>query len=178
MSFDRQEKRLSLTIENRGTMPDQAGIPEREAPMLNPEKIKIMHQMTLFEQKAGQQEMRMSRYYRTDYIRLQMLKTIVCVTVAYLLLAFLAAFYNMEYLISNAMALDYGSLAWELLSIYVLLLAAYLLLSAMLFVNRFDQSRKDLNAYYQGLKRLREMQREEEEFDEPPEGDEYYDDDL
>ena len=52
--------------------------------MLNNEKIILMTNLSLYEQK-NQKEIKTSKYFRGDYMSLKMLKSFLCITVAYLL---------------------------------------------------------------------------------------------
>lgn len=90
--------------------------------MLNNEKIKLMTKLAVYEQKEGREDIKLSRYYKTDFIRFQILKSIVCVTISYVIVLGVLAFYNMEYLITNAVSMNYGALITYIVAIYVLLL--------------------------------------------------------
>lgn len=48
--------------------------------MLNDRKIRLMTKLALYERKEGKEDIKLSKYYRTDYVRLQVLKTVVAVT--------------------------------------------------------------------------------------------------
>lgn len=133
--------------------------------MLNNEKIKLMTKLAVYEQKEGREDIKLSRYYKTDFIRFQILKSIVCVTISYVIVLGVLAFYNMEYLITNAVSMNYGALITYIVAIYVLLLAIYILGSILLYSIRFDQSRKRLGRYFHNLKTLRQMYEKEEKPD-------------
>ena len=67
--------------------------------MLNEEKIKIMNKLAMYEQGEGKKYLPVSRYYRSDYIGLAMIKNFFLVTIGYcLILAGIAAYFA-EYLI-------------------------------------------------------------------------------
>ena len=69
--------------------------------MLNEEKIKIMNKLAMYEQGEGKKYLPVSRYYRSDYIGLAMIKNFFLVTIGYcLILAGIAAYFA-EYLIDN-----------------------------------------------------------------------------
>ena len=60
--------------------------------MLNEEKIKIMNKLAMYEQGEGKKYLPVSRYYRSDYIGLAMIKNFFLVTIGYcLILAGIAA---------------------------------------------------------------------------------------
>ena len=51
--------------------------------MLNEEKIILMTQMASYEENEGKKNMAIGRYFRSDYIAIQVLKSILCATIAY-----------------------------------------------------------------------------------------------
>ena len=50
-------------------------------PMLNEEKIRIMTRAAIYEQGKGEEDIKITSYSRSDYIRYNMLKTLIGVTV-------------------------------------------------------------------------------------------------
>ena len=78
--------------------------------MLNEEKIKIMNKLAMYEQGEGKKYLPVSRYYRSDYIGLAMIKNFFLVTIGYcLILAGIAAYFA-EYLIDNVHKMNLVSL--------------------------------------------------------------------
>ena len=51
--------------------------------MLNEEKVILMTQMASYEENEGKKNMAIGRYFRSDYIAIQVLKSILCATIAY-----------------------------------------------------------------------------------------------
>ena len=84
--------------------------------MLNEEKIKIMNKLAMYEQGEGKKYLPVSRYYRSDYIGLAMIKNFFLVTIGYcLILAGIAAYFA-EYLIDNVHKMNLVSLGVEAVS--------------------------------------------------------------
>lgn len=87
--------------------------------MLNEEKIKIMNKLAMYEQGEGKKYLPVSRYYRSDYIGLAMIKNFFLVTIGYcLILAGIAAYFA-EYLIDNVHKMNLVSLGVEVILGYV-----------------------------------------------------------
>lgn len=55
----------------------------KELFMLNEEKIKIMNKLAMYEQGEGKKYLPVSRYYRSDYIGLAMIKNFFLITIGY-----------------------------------------------------------------------------------------------
>ncbi len=131
--------------------------------MLNNHKIRLMTKIAIYEKEDGKEDIRLGKYYRVDYVRYQLLKTIVAVTCGYLILVLLTILYNMEYLIAEAVKLDYAAIGRTMLGIYLVLLLAFSGIAVLGYTIKYNRSRKKLAKYYRMLKRLRTIYREEKE---------------
>lgn len=130
--------------------------------MLDNNKIKLMTKLAIYEKNEGQEDIKLSKYYKTDYIRYQIIKSIVSVTVSYLLILLMVAFYKSEYLIQEAVKLNYKVIGLKVLGIYLILLTIYIFGSIALYSFKFDSSKKRLFKYRKNLKRLRQFYNNEE----------------
>ena len=145
--------------------------------MLNEEKIRLMTRLSVYEQGEGKEDIRLSKYYRSDYIRYQILKTVLCGTIAFLIIIGLVILYHTEFLIQNALVLDYKSIATYALTVYGLVLVIYILFTILLSSIRFRRSRKRLGVYYRGLRQVEEICAAEDEKSRPAKGEEDPEDD-
>ena len=69
--------------------------------MVNEEKVKIMNRLAMYEHGEGRKYLPGSRYYRSDYIGLALIRNFFLVTIGYVLgLAGVAAYFS-EYLMDN-----------------------------------------------------------------------------
>ncbi len=129
--------------------------------MLNNDKIRIMTKLAIYENKSGKEDIKLSQYYKRDYIRLQILNTVVFTTIGYLLVLLLVGVYQSEYLIAEVVKLDYKSIGLYILGIYVMLLTIFTLCTIIGYTIKFESSRKKLAGYNKGLKYLRKIYDEE-----------------
>ena len=130
--------------------------------MLNNKKIRIMSKLAIYEQNEGKDDIKLSKYYRLDYIRLHLLQDILSVTIAYILVAGMIIFYHMENLIENAFKMNYKELGMRALGIYLIVVFLYGICSVMASTIKYNRSRKKLLRYFKSLNTLREVYREEE----------------
>lgn len=130
--------------------------------MLNNRRIRIMTKLTTYEQKEGKEDIHLSKYYKSDYVRLQILKTILASTMGYLLLLVIIAIYKAEFLIENAVTLDYKALFSVILGYYIIILTISIIVTLIGYSIKYDRSRKHLEVYYRMLKKLRLMYKEED----------------
>lgn len=129
--------------------------------MLNSKKIRLMTKLAVYENKDGKKDIHLSKYYKTDYVRYQMLKSMISATVGYLLVLALVGVYKMEYIIKNAVTLDYKSVGTYILGIYIMVVTVYGLGSVLIYSLKYDASRKKLAKYYKLLKRLNKIYKDE-----------------
>lgn len=130
--------------------------------MLNEKKIKIMTKLAIFEESESKQDIKLSKYFKTDYMRLHLLKTIISVTIGYLLILAMVIVYNAEYLISHAVQLNYKTIGIEVLGIYIIILTCYILVSIIAYSIKYNSSRKNLSLYMKNLKLLQKFYHDEE----------------
>ena len=132
--------------------------------MVSEQKVRMMIRLAEYESHEGKQDFARTKYYKMDYIRLQILKTLVCVTCAVVLIAVIAGLYNMEYLITNALELDYISIGRTYLVIYILLLGLFSFVTVSVSSLQYEASKKRVKEYYLVLQELiRYYEKEEEE---------------
>lgn len=130
--------------------------------MLNNEKIRVMTKLALYEQKEGKEDIKMSKYYRTDYVRFEVLKTVVNITIGYALILIMIGIYKAEYLISNAVTLNFPRIGQYILGFYIIIMTIYVVSSIIGYSLKYDKSRKSLGKYYKVLKRLINICNEED----------------
>ncbi len=135
---------------------------ERGVWMINIRKTRLMTKLALYETGEGREDIRLSKYYKTDYVRLHILKTILAVTVGYLLILLMVALYKSEYLIAQAVNLDYKAIGVTVLVIYVVLVTVYVVGAIIGYSIQYDLSRGKLTRYFRILKIMKKIYREEE----------------
>lgn len=140
--------------------------------MLSYRKIRLMTQLAIYEKKTGREDMKLGRYYQSDYTRLNVLKTAITVTIAYVFILAIVAFYKIEYLLDNALTLDYASLGKTILIIYVCLMGVYLIAALFGYSRYYQYSRKKLGRYFKMLGRMREIYAEEDGYTVSEDGEE------
>ncbi|NLL73004.1 MAG: hypothetical protein GX237_05700 [Clostridiales bacterium] len=128
--------------------------------MLNFKKVRLMTKIAVYEKKDGKEDIHLSKYYKTDYVRLQVLKSIISVTVGYGLIIAMILFYKMEYLVRNAITLDYKLIGTYILGFYLMVITLYGLGSFLGYSMKYDASRKKLSRYFKLLKRLEKVYNE------------------
>lgn len=136
---------------------------KRGVTVLNEKKIRIMSRLASYEKKENQEKFRQTGYYKSDYIRYNLLKTIVSVTIGYVLTLGLLAFYNAEFLITNAVTLNYKAVVGKALAVYFILLVVYIIVTIGIYSLKYDKAHKFLGKYFKMLGVLRKFYKDEAE---------------
>ena len=132
--------------------------------MLNNRRIRIMTQLAIYEKKEGKPDFKLARYYKTDYARMQALKSILWATVCFVIGIGVFAIYKLEWLLDNLMTMDYKELGWKLLGAYIAVVSIYVIGSIFGYSIYYTLSRKKLNRYYKLLGKLKSIYKEEDEY--------------
>ena len=134
--------------------------------MVNMRKVRLMTKLAIYEKKEGKEDIRLGNFFRRDYVRLKNLQNIVTVTIGYLLILGMIGAYRMEYLISEAVNLDYVGIGKLILGVYVIIITIYVMVALVGYGLYYDYSRKKLSKYFRMLRLLRSIYQKEEDMTE------------
>ena len=130
--------------------------------MLNEEKIQIMKKLAMYEQGEGKKYLPVSRYYRSDYIGLALIKNFFLVTIGYcLVLAGIAAYFG-EYLVDNIHKMDLVAVGRNAVIGYVVVLVVFSVATYIQYSVRYHKAKKSVKEYYQELTQLNKIYSREE----------------
>lgn len=130
--------------------------------MLNEEKVKMMNRLAMYEQGEGKKYLPVSKYYRTDYIGLALIKNFFLVTIGYgLALVGLAAYFG-EYLMENIHKMNLVRMGIYILVGYAGVLLLYSLVTYIQYSVKYHRAKKSVKRYYEELTRLEKIYGREE----------------
>lgn len=130
--------------------------------MVNEEKVRIMTKLAAYEKGEGKSYLPISKYYRTDYIGLALIKNFFLISIAYVTLAGLVALYFLEELLENIHKMNLVKLGVKVIIGYVLLLAAYSVIVYVVQTVKYSRAKKSIKNYYMQLGRLTKIYAKEE----------------
>lgn len=122
--------------------------------MLNEERVKLMTRMASYESGEGKKNMNIGKYFRGDYISMQVLKSIISSTIAFGICFALYLFYDFEHFMQDIYQMDLVQFAKDVLLIYVVVVAGYSLVTYIIYSIRYKKARKSLKKYYNNLRKL------------------------
>ena len=121
--------------------------------MINEEKVKIMTRLAMYEQGEGRKYLPISKYFRSDYIGLALIKNFFLVTIGYaMILAGLGAYFG-EYLLDNIHKMDLMALGFYVIAGYAALLVLYTILTYIQYSVKYYRAKKSVKGYYEELTR-------------------------
>lgn len=122
--------------------------------MLNEERIILMTRLASYEQKKGKKNIQISRYFRSDYLIMQMLKTVLYATVAYVMLLGLYVLYHFETLTENLYQMDLIGFVQKIVMAYGVVTVASCVVTYIVYSFRYRRAKKSLKVFMQNLKKL------------------------
>lgn len=130
--------------------------------MINEEKVKIMTKIAMYEQGKGRKYLPVSKYYRSDYIGLALIKNFFLVTIGYIMAVAAVAVYFGEYLMENLHKMNLVSMGVYIIVGYVAALVGYSILTYIQYSVKYYKAKKSVKEYYIQLTELSKIYTREE----------------
>lgn len=125
--------------------------------MINEEKVKIMTKLAMYEKIEGKKNLPISRYYRTDYVGLALIKNFFLVTIGYGLILMAVAVYFSDYLMNSIHKMNLINTGIYILGGYVILFVVYTIVTYILYSVKYYLAKKSVRKYYEELTRLNKI---------------------
>lgn len=122
--------------------------------MLNERKIRLMTKTAIYEKNKGKDDMKLNMYTGSDYVRFNILKTVLGATVTAILVFAMFIFYEMEQVMTDVMKLDYYKIGREALTLYIIFVVAYAIIAFFVYQHRFSKAKKRLKKFRQNLEKI------------------------
>lgn len=129
--------------------------------MLNEERIKLMTRMAAYEENEGRHNMTVGNYFRSDYISLQVMKSIISATLSFAIVVGIYVFYHFETVMKEIYQIDLLEAGRKLLLAYVIFTGIYTVISYLVYSYRYNRVKKSLKKYYSHLVELSELYEED-----------------
>lgn len=122
--------------------------------MLSQERIKLMTKMAAYEENEGKKYMSIGSYFRSDYMGMQVIRSVICGTLAFFLLAGLYVYYHFVTMMQDIYKMDLLLLGRRVLFYYIVFIAAYSVITYVIYSFRYSRAKRSLKHYYYHLKQL------------------------
>lgn len=132
--------------------------------VINEEKVRIMTKLAIYETTKGRKQLNISKYYKRDYVRYNMFKTIVASTLAFVILITIYVLVNAEEVMLWLNDADILHEAAKIGIIYLVFVVCYVLIARFVYAHKYEKVKPDVIQYNHNLKKLKEFyDREEKE---------------
>ena len=113
-----------------------------------------MTRMAAYEENEGKKYMSIGSYFRSDYMGLQVIKSVISSTLAYLIILGLYIYYHFETFMQDIYKMDLMQVGRNLLLYYVIFVVANGLITYIVYSFRYSRAKRSLKRYYRHLKQL------------------------
>lgn len=125
--------------------------------MLNEERVILMTKLAAYEQSEGRKMVAVGKYFRSDYIGIQVLKSIIGSTVAYAIIFVLYILYDLENFMNDIYKMDLFVFAKNVLVYYAVFVVAFAVITFFVYSYRYTKAKQSTRTYYMNLKKLASM---------------------
>ncbi len=122
--------------------------------MVNEEKVRLMTRLAMYEQSTGREDLEKGKYFKSDYVKYNCLKTLVSTTILYVVVVAAYIYYNMGELVTQLVDIDLFSVAYKILIAYALVCIFFMVVAWFLYSYRYKKAKPHIIKYNQNLKKL------------------------
>ena len=122
--------------------------------MFDEEKVKVMTKLAIYEKGEGKKDLPLSKYYKRDYIKYNILKTVVYSTFAYWLIIAGLILINLEKLLTKINDIKYINVVTALIIGYVVFLIFYSIITKCVYTKKYEKAVPKIIIYNFLLKKL------------------------
>lgn len=118
-------------------------------------RIAEMIRLARYENGKGGKALKICKYYKSDYVTIEMLKTFFLTTVAYVLALVLIAAGNINWLLDHIDQMNLAVTISVILILYIILMAVYLAATFLIANKRYTKAKRSVHSYEIHLRELR-----------------------
>lgn len=122
--------------------------------MISKERVRHMTKLAAYEDGEGKNYKKMTQYFRRDYVALELIKSFITGTIAFILMAGLWGVCNMEALMDSLNAKNIITFGTEIVIKYLVFLVIYMIATYIIYNMRYSAGRKKIKNFYNRLKRV------------------------
>lgn len=130
--------------------------------MLNEERIKHMTKLAFYETKGGSDDMKVSFYFKKDYIGFNTFWSALWMTIAYIALVVIVGVTFMSGLLETLSSKQLMALILSFLGIYFILLIAYVRYAKQIYKRKHARAYHRVKKFKEELEQLEKMYEKED----------------
>lgn len=125
--------------------------------MLNEDRIILMTKMASYEEREGRKYIAIGSYFRSDYLTIQVLKSVLSAALAFVIAFAIYIFYDFEVFMQDIYKMDLIGFAQTVLIWFGVTVVGYGVLAYIVYSYRYAKAKKSLKCYYHNLKKLNSL---------------------
>ena len=130
--------------------------------MVNEERIKLMTRMAAYEKEEHKKNKTIVSFFKSDYISMQMMKSIISTTIAFAIMFGLYVLYDFEVFMKEIYQMDMFEFAKSVIIIYLIFTGTILVITYVVSLYQYNRALQSTKLYYMNLKKLSRIYGEEE----------------
>ena len=130
--------------------------------MVNEERIKLMTRMAAYEKEEHKKNKTIVSFFKSDYISMQILKSIVYTTIAFAIMFGLYVLYDFEIFMKEIYQMDIFEFAKSVIIVYGIFMGIILVITYIISLYQYNRALQSTKLYYANLKKLSQDYGEEE----------------
>lgn len=130
--------------------------------MVNEERVRLMTRMAAYEKDGYKKNKKIIGFFKSDYVSLQMLKTVIASTLAFGILFALYILYDFELFMKDIYKMDMFGFAKSVMIIYLIFLGITMLFTYVTSLYHYNRALQSTKVYYGNLKKLSHIYEEKE----------------
>ena len=130
--------------------------------MVNEERIKLMTRMAAYEKEEHKKNKKIVSFFKSDYISMQTLKSIVYTTIAFAIMFGLYVLYDFEIFMKEIYQMDIFEFAKSVIIVYGIFMGIILVITYVVSLYQYKRAIQSTKLYYANLKKLSKIYGAEE----------------
>lgn len=130
--------------------------------MLNEERVKHMTKLAFYETKGGSDDMKVSFYFKKDYIGFNTFWSILWMTIAYIALVLIVVVTCMSGVLDTLSSKQLMAIIVSFLGIYLILLIAYVSYAKNIYKRKHARAYHRVKKFKEDLEQLEKMYEKED----------------
>ena len=130
--------------------------------MVNEDRIKLMTRMAAYEKEEHKKNKKIVSFFKSDYISMQTLKSIVYTTIAFAIMFGLYVLYDFEIFMKEIYQMDIFEFAKSVIIVYGIFIGIILVITYAVSLYQYKRALQSTKLYYANLKKLSQDYGEEE----------------
>lgn len=126
--------------------------------MIDERRVGLMTKLSIYEKHEKNKSLVLSRYFRNDYVRYSVLKTLIATTVAYWTVVAAYVMMSFDDILAELNNIDYFDVMYKFLGYYVVCCLVLFVLSSLVYKYRYSKAKPGLIRYNSMLKELIEAE--------------------